>query len=165
MPCYCLSQNTWVIKTPHFMHLLLTLFILLLPESLLVICFMNWHTKYLHFTTKSLIIWAWAYGFVFMSQNMSGIASSGSLRWFLSWSILKILNWLSYIHYNYNQYKVTESICYCVYLLLFYILIGDWYNRSADQPIFLSNFMLIVKFLKLRRSINAQTNIHYRQYL
>ena len=41
-----------VSKTPHFMYLLLTL---VLPESLLVIRFIYWHTEYLPFTTKGLI--------------------------------------------------------------------------------------------------------------
>ena len=60
MPCYFLSQNTWVSKTPHLMYLLLTLVILLLPESLLVICFINWHAEFLAFTTNRLI---WRVGF------------------------------------------------------------------------------------------------------
>ena len=37
----------------------------------------------------------------------------------LSLSSLKIPNWLSYIHYNYNQYTVTDSLCYCVYFYYF----------------------------------------------
>ena len=51
-----------------------------------------------------------------------------------SWSIFKIPKWLLYIvHYNYNQYKETESLCYCVYFLLFYILIGDCDNEYSTS--------------------------------
>ena len=67
LPCYFLYPNTWVSKTQHFMYLLLTLVILLLPESILVICFINWHTDCLPFTTYSLDM-----------KGLSGIGSSGS---------------------------------------------------------------------------------------
>ena len=84
-----LSKNTWLSKTHVF---LLTLVILLLPESILVICFIHWHTEYL----PSLAI-AWYEGFVSMSQNRSGIASLDHIEMipnYLSWSIFQILSWL-----------------------------------------------------------------------
>ena len=84
-------------KTRHFMYLLLTLVILLLPEHLLVICFIHWITKYVPFTTNSLI-WRVCFhvpNYVWDSKFRK------TLRWMnpncLSWSIFKIQSWLLYI--------------------------------------------------------------------
>ena len=46
----------------------------------------------------------------------------------LSWSILKIPNWLLYIYYNYNQIHSNRiALLLCIFLL-FYIFIGDCQN-------------------------------------
>ena len=111
MPCYFLSQNTWVSKTPHFMYLLLTLFILLLPESLLVICFINWHTEYLPFTFSFISSccdyvnqggWVNMQHFTSLTATMAKLASPMSYNYWRS-EIHRTLPKQFFVH---NFYKI-----------------------------------------------------------
>ena len=128
---YC--PVTVYLKTPHFTYLLLSMFILLLPESLLVICLINWHTGYLPFTANSLIWRVCFHVQKYVWDSKLGII----LRW--SRTVCHGIfskSWTGYYiyiydyNYNYNQYTVTESLCYCVY---FYFLYFYWWLWMCYQ--------------------------------
>ena len=119
-------QNTWVSKIPHFIYLLLTLVILLLPESLLVIYFIYWHTEYLPFTTNNLI---WRFCFHVPKYLHWDDPELFVMEYFQRPELVII-----YIHYIYNQYTVTCKIALLLYIfLLFYIFIGDCVTIKANH--------------------------------
>ena len=101
---------------------------------------LNMLTEYLPLTSK----WPATKGLFPCPKICLGYPSLFVMEYYKNPELVYII----YTLYNYNQYKVTESLCYLVYFDYFYIVIGDCEFTITEIPSAKASSKVFISFYR-----------------